>query len=425
MIRLSLLECRDPIGSRHSPCSPIPLAPLLPSIISGGAGIISSLIGAIGANKNTRSTNATNLQIARDTNQMSLDAMREQNQFNRSMALEMFNRENEYNDPSNQARLWLNAGFSPQVALGNNAMAQSEGNISTPQASGLPNFVTPTMQTPPSVMLSAVDSISKLAGASAQLAQAKKTNKEVSWIDKEMDAQIQEIFSRIKNQEAETAYTNVLKSLEEAYGDKERASKIANTYAECYLNYLKGDTEQGNALWKKFEAQISEEKAGREKQLTPYILAEAEESVNLLKEKQKTEKSQQSFNYSGVGVNNAREADIREDTAFKKDVHEANVNIRKNENELSNYEVYKTKRTIEQQVEYILNQTWCSDTQKQILQEQLKKAQMENDWYDWQQTQQSIGFILNTVEGAAVPWMPVNSVSYGSKGYYRQTTTGR
>lgn len=336
MIRLSLLECRDPIGSRHSLCNPL----LAPALIAGGAGLLGSLIGGSQASKNTKATNATNLQIARETNQMSLDAMREQNQFNRDMAIEMFNRENAYNDPSAQAQRLLNAGFSPAVALGNGAMAQSQGNISTPTASGLPNFVTPTMQTPPSVLLSAVDSISKLAGASAQLAQAKKTNKEASWIDKQVDAEIKDIFARIKNQEAETAYTNVLKNLEEFYGDKERASKIANTYAECYLNYLKGDTEQATASWKKFESQISEEKASREKQLTPLILKEAEESIKLIQEKQETERSQQQSNRASAAFNNALKKTEDELRGSKKEQIESDIKNGKFGRALSVLETY-------------------------------------------------------------------------------------
>lgn len=403
MINIVSLECRGLCGSRHSLCNPVSA---LPSIISGGSSVLGSLIGGIFSSKNTKATNATNLQIARETNQMSLDAMREQNQFNRDMALEMFDKENAYNDPSAQAERLLNAGFSPAVALGNGAMAQSTGDISTPQASGLPNFVTPTMQTPPSIMVNAIDSISKLAGAAAQYSQAKKNNKETSWIDEDMESEIKRRFAEINNIEAQTKYQNVLTTLEEQFGDKQRASQIANTYAECYLTYLKGDTEQYNALWKKFESQISQERSSREKKLTPYVLEEARESINLLKAKQRTESTIQELNRTSSDVNRAREADIREDTAFKKDVHDANVNVAKRESDLSDYEVYKTKRTIEQQVEFILNQTWISDVQKQLVQEQLNRAKKENDWYDWQQTMNSVNFIMNTVQGAQAPWMP-------------------
>lgn len=302
MIRLSLLECRDPIGSRHSLCSPIALASLLPSIISGGAGLLGSIFGGFSQNKNTKQTNATNLQIARETNQMSLDAMREQNQFNRDMALEMFDRENAYNDPSAQAQRLLNAGFSPAVAFGNGAMAQSLGNISTPTASGLPNFVSPTMQTPPSVMLSAVDSISKLAGASAQLAQAKKTNKEASWIDADMDAQIRLMFQEMKNKAAEQKYTEVLSDIQQAYGKDERASQIAKNYMECYTLYLKGETEKADAKWKNLEADISDIKKDRERELSPIIIQEARESVKLIQKQQNVADSQAASNYGSAAL---------------------------------------------------------------------------------------------------------------------------
>ena len=55
--------------------------------------------------ESVKSTNATNKEIAAKNNEMQIAMNRENNQFNRDMALEMFNLENAYNSPANQKKL--------------------------------------------------------------------------------------------------------------------------------------------------------------------------------------------------------------------------------------------------------------------------------------------------------------------------------
>ena len=131
--------------------------------------IVSSLVGAYAQNRAVEKQNENNLAVAnlnnywqdkwaRANNELSERLMREQNEFNRQSAIEMFNLENEYNTPANQAKRMLEAGLNPAVALQNGAVSQGNSNASAPTAAGvpslsMPNFVTPTFQAQPSVLL--------------------------------------------------------------------------------------------------------------------------------------------------------------------------------------------------------------------------------------------------------------------------------
>lgn len=270
---------RMPIGVRSFKHTPLALGAFLPDIISGGAGILSSLIGGFSQNKSVADTNATNLQIARETNKMQLDAMHEQNKFNRDTALEMFNLENAYNTPGAQAARLLEYGFNPGVALGNGAVGASMASASAPTSSGLPTFVNPTMQSPPSVLMSAVDSISKLAGAAAQFSQARKTSKETSWIDQEMEANIKDLFADIKSKEVQSSYDEfrlsvdkVFAPFERAIGMRKLADQIKNLGMEYTLAMSRNETEKANKLLADAQTKLVDSNNDQVKQSTPIII---------------------------------------------------------------------------------------------------------------------------------------------------------
>lgn len=313
MIRSSnFIEYRSPHGGRYSPNFP------WDAVIGG----VSGLLGSFFQNKNVKNTNKTNLQIARETNQSQaeisdkyneaqMQMMRENNQWSADQAVKMFNLENEYNDPSAQANRWLDAGFSPAVALGNGVMGESTGDIATPSAAGstfspqVPHFVTPTLETPPSVLLGAVDAIGSLAGAANQYAQAGKTSKESKRVNDQIDAEIKSLLATAKNQDAQSAYNKTKDLIEGEWLPKRYEAEVSSLFSECYLSYLKGETEKADAQFKKFEAKLSELQGKRYEAETPIILQQARETVKLIQEKQETERTQQQSNRASARASDA------------------------------------------------------------------------------------------------------------------------
>lgn len=104
------------------------------AIISGIAGLASSF----GSNKSQRETNATNLKIAQMNNEWSEKMMDKQHLYD----VEMWNKNNAYNDPSKQVERLKGAGINPALALGNVGTGQASGGSSV----GLPSPSSATMQ---------------------------------------------------------------------------------------------------------------------------------------------------------------------------------------------------------------------------------------------------------------------------------------
>lgn len=90
-------------------CEPVTAAALL-----GGASLLSSIFGGLFGSGNNSATNATNLQIARETNEQNYRMFHEQQDF----AERMYNAANEYNSPLQQAERLRAAGINPSAVLG-------------------------------------------------------------------------------------------------------------------------------------------------------------------------------------------------------------------------------------------------------------------------------------------------------------------
>lgn len=111
---------------------PIPAA-IAAAAITGGAGILSNLIGS----KNQSSANKTNLQIARENNAFNAA----QAQINREWQEKMWNQANEWNSPVNQAKLAAAAGLNPLAYVEGGDFQPASTSLGGSQATsaGLPS----------------------------------------------------------------------------------------------------------------------------------------------------------------------------------------------------------------------------------------------------------------------------------------------
>lgn len=95
-------------------------------VISSGVNLVGQIFGA---NKNYKSVVATN------------QANKELAEYSYSKDLEMWNRQNEYNNPKNQMQRLKDAGLNPNLAYGSGSVAGNTG-------SNMPHYNRPTMQAP-------------------------------------------------------------------------------------------------------------------------------------------------------------------------------------------------------------------------------------------------------------------------------------
>lgn len=108
---------------------------VLGSLVTGGAGLLSSLFGGGMSNAQTNAVNRTNMAIARENNRTQIAMWEAQNRINN----ENWNRDAEYNSPSSQAARLRAAGINPALAM---------SNISTGTMQSQPAGSPPSMQTP-------------------------------------------------------------------------------------------------------------------------------------------------------------------------------------------------------------------------------------------------------------------------------------
>ena len=221
----------------------------LGEVISGGAGIIGSLIGGAFQKSAQRAANRTNLAIARETNAQNYQIFREQNEFNK----EQFNNYLQYNTPAAQRARYEDAGINPYMALGNmqNGNAQSaltSANSAPMQATqvqpenGMANGIQ-------SALLNAATIMSAVSDARLKSAAADKQNLENGKFAENFAMQMAELRSKI--------------GLNDSYRDKAKSEKSIYDFDFKFKNDTLANAmklsdlsvQQGDALLKKTEAE--------------------------------------------------------------------------------------------------------------------------------------------------------------------------
>lgn len=221
----------------------------LGEVISGGAGIIGSLIGGAFQKSAQRAANRTNLAIARETNAQNYQIFREQNEFNK----EQFNNYLQYNTPAAQRARYEDAGINPYMALGNmqNGNAQSaltSANSAPMQAAqvqpenGMANGIQ-------SALVNAATVMSAVSDARLKSAQADKQNLENGKFAEEFANRMAEIRSKI--------------GLNDSYRDKSKSEKQLYDFDFKFKNDTLANAmklsdlsvQQGDALLQKTQAE--------------------------------------------------------------------------------------------------------------------------------------------------------------------------
>lgn len=261
------------------------IAPLVgAALISGAAGLLNGVI-----NRNSQETyNDRMIRLQKETNYMNYLMNQQNNAYNSMLAKEMFNLENEYNDPKNQMARLRSAGINPFVAAGGSNIGQVEGRADTvPAQSPLP------MQNPAqgtvAPQLDFATSMSQIASAFASLAQAKKNVGDDRRADASLDAMIDNLKAEadLKSEQAlQARWNNVMQF---KYADK-RAQKDLRLLDAQWAKANQDMTESEARTWlTQMQAMIAEverdTKDAELKSILPYLSPMAKAKYeNILKE---------------------------------------------------------------------------------------------------------------------------------------------
>lgn len=228
-----------PFGTSQKQIAPVVGA----ALVAGGAQIASGIGNVLSQNK----TNKVNAELVRETNAQNKEL------FERNLAWQedMWNKTNEYNDPSKQVERLLKAGINPAYVLGNGSMAEAS-TMSSPAA--------PSLQAPQIEALnygdigaSAERGVNAYMNARMQKAtianlesQSNKTEAETLQINKGMPAYIQQLESMAKGEgykadlaRTELSYLQAVNGqrISQAFGNTKLLDRQIKQADEQYLGY--------------------------------------------------------------------------------------------------------------------------------------------------------------------------------------------
>ena len=170
----------------------MPIDPLIGSALISGA---SSLLGGMFGSASQSSANRTNLQIARETNQMQYQMFQEQNAFNERM----YNQMQQYNTPAAQMQRYNDAGINPYIAAGNVQSGNAQSALQSAQP--LPLHTAQVM--PVDAFKDSFSQIGNVISQYAQnelaLSQAQKNRAEAGWVDRLNGAQFNKLSAETSN----------------------------------------------------------------------------------------------------------------------------------------------------------------------------------------------------------------------------------
>lgn len=378
--------------------------------------VVGSVVNGLINKRNVDKTNKTNLDIAKSTNQTSVDIansnnalqerlQRENNDFARSVAIEMFNLENEYNSPKAQKLRLLEAGLNPATMYGDGASA-GVGDASTPiaQSSGvspsMPSLQIPQMQVPPSPLnglFPALESYSKVLSNISDKGLKDAETKKISLL---MDESLNQAVQQTKSMELQNSINQFNLDLDRIYRSVERNSSVRKQFMDCFkiyqdglLSLVKQDTEKGQQLLNEANERLSRLNGNVIEQTLPSVIRQSEEVVKLTIEQQKTEKAKQSSLYSDVSLNKAKVEEVLASVSEKlshskltdeqayqlRAMREDNIHMNNLLRQSKDVDMSYLRQKYHYQMEYLRKQNLLSDGQYELLIQQVSKAEKEND----------------------------------------------
>lgn len=374
------------------------------SIAVGGASLLGSLFSGITGNKASKNTNNTNLQIARENNQiqqqiarennqLQVDMMRENNRYSRDLAIELFNLENAYNTPEAQMQRLIEAGLNPATMYGSGGTVGNTGDIATPTSAGstvspgMPQFSTPTMQTPPTVLGALFGSIESVSRSLSNLSQSGLNKAQSNKIATLLNAELDKVLKESDNLEISNKVKEFGLELDKAFAVLERSVGLKKITNEAYKLYHEGllavarqDTEKAEQLFKNAQTKLASSQSRQIDELLPNLVQKEKETISLLKEQKNTEKSKQAANYSGAEASLGSAELSREKSETERQLREYEVKLRKAVAGKEYESFAMLEAYIDEAFDAYGDELETVGLNRKLLKEKVESAKRDNDW---------------------------------------------
>ena len=256
MIANKLFPIDRPFGANH--CH-TPLSLGAGTAIAAGISGLSSIFGGILGKNSQSSANRTNLQINRENQAWNEKMMDKQNAWN----LAQWNRENEYNSAAQQVARFRAAGLNPYLMIQNgSAGSASSVTSAAPGNAGMSNTVSPFDYSAAGVGNAVTQYYSnQLMSANVRkaIADAVGQEKQNTWLDTKLQAEIENIKQNTKSSAAQAEWTKFQKFhaqtmlpgllAQQDLQNQSLAETIVNQRANTYFTEMQTALASANLAW--------------------------------------------------------------------------------------------------------------------------------------------------------------------------------
>lgn len=366
------------------------IAPLVGAAIIGGA---ASLINGI-FNRNSQETyNDRMIRMQQETNDLNYKINQENNAYNRQLAIDMFNMENVYNNPAAQMTRLANAGINPYVAAGQ--VGQVEGRADTIAAQNPIPMSGPSGLGTQAPQLDITSPLQDVAQAFASLAQAKKTGVETDQLEAMFNDIVREKKAQADLVEATARMAEMDKIFKALYGLKKANFEVKNL--EATYNKLQAETDYNKAQklladfqldWNKVKKQLDDKELARISAIEPYFNELASLEVSNKRKEGVVLDTQATANRAAARASDAaaRESNARTETEnqlrqWKVQYQQFLATQKEYESGLTITDWNKAQNTYKEAVERVGLENELTRRTVELVNEQINKAILEQDWY--------------------------------------------
>lgn len=324
-----------------------------------------------------------------------------QQDFQREMYDYQFNKQNEYNLPSNQIARLRAAGLNPAALLGSSgglAAASGNSSVNVPSVPSAPGAVgshsvspSPQIQTPMSSIAQMFSSIAQLqdsvSNAHRQGSEVKKIETLLPKEADKLEAETGVMISQQRLNEATAAVTEFNNMLQNMFGKDEKAAEVSQKMNESYALFAKGQLDEAQTIYTQGLNMLNELEYKIKDAQYPQLIQQAALYNNLLIAQKDTEKAKQADEYAS-----AKE-------------HEAGAGLKEQETRISEAQADLMESTFNEAVAARINELRREGKNTEKLEQEIEMLRKQIDWYDldkWWSKGESVAKALGVSLGTAI-----------------------
>lgn len=347
--------------------------------------------------------NKTNQAIANQTNQMTWDINAMNNQWNKDVALEMFDLENAYNSPQQVRARLEQAGINPRVAMANGQASQfASGDIATPTAQAPSPFQMAQVSPIPSPFGNVFGELLQAAKIKTELATAKNLGAQTSRIDRLLDEEEENL--QLKND-----FQEITNDITQTHGHNKAKAEILEMLGNLFESLSSAQLNQASTELRRIEKKIKDEEFNWLPQTLQQRLRNLVQEGYTMKAQEGAYQAGASASIASANLMNqeAKESEARTELTQEQQyqlmaMRDDNIKLQHNLAEAKRIDVDLATKSLQYQIDFLKNQKLISDQELKEAEYNTEMARKTNNvWYLREAVNQ-----LSVINDGVTKWLP-------------------